>query len=167
VQQHAHPATPQDGRHRRETPSSGFDVFVIVVRSIGRLRADIMDDVNDDAKGGFRRVEVLTGPGRRRQWSNEQKARIAAEAMMPGAVVSQIARRCAALRGTPTDLVTTGPSFVPIVEGPSVAEQAKTKTATRTPEIEIDTGGAKIRLAGGVDTKALTAVLRTLRAAGS
>jgi transposase len=138
-----------------------------------------MDDVNDDAKGGFRRVEVLTGPGRRRQWSNEQKARIAAEAMMPGAVVSQIARRwqiCpqqvfawrrAALRGTPTDLVTIGPGFVPIVEGPSVAEQATAKTAARTPEIEIDTGGTKIRLAGGVDTKALTAVLRAVRAAAS
>lgn len=30
-------------------------------------QAVVMDDVNDDAKGGYRRVEVLTGPGRRRQ----------------------------------------------------------------------------------------------------
>jgi transposase len=99
--------------------------------------------------------------------------------MMPGAVVSQIARRwqiCpqqefawrrAALRGTPTDLVTIGPAFVPIVEGPSVAEQAPAKTVARTPEIEIEAGGTKIRLAGGVDTKALTAVLRAVRAAAS
>ena len=28
-----------------------------------------MFDVNDDAKGEYRRVEVLTGPGRRRRWS--------------------------------------------------------------------------------------------------
>ena len=38
-----------------------------------------MFDVNDDAKGEFRRVEVLTGPSRRRRWSAEQKARIVAE----------------------------------------------------------------------------------------
>jgi hypothetical protein len=35
-------------------------------------------DVNDDAKGKFRRVEVLTGPGRRRRWSADEKARLAA-----------------------------------------------------------------------------------------
>jgi transposase len=138
-----------------------------------------MDDFNDDAKGGYRRVEVLTGPGRRRNWSAEQKARIVAEATVPGAVVSKIARRwqiCpqqvfawrrAALRGTSTDLVTTGPAFVPIIEEPPVPEQPAAKTASRTPEIEIDTGGAKIRVAGGVDTKMLTAVLRALRAAAS
>jgi transposase len=138
-----------------------------------------MTDFNDDAKDVYRRVEVLTGPSRRRQWSNEQKARIAAEAMMPGAVVSQIARRwqiCpqqvfawrrAALRGTSTDLVTTGPAFVPIIEGPAVPEQPAAKRASRVPEIEIDTGGAKIRVTGGVDTKTLTAVLRALRAASS
>ena len=32
-----------------------------------------MFDVSDDAKGGFRRVEVLTGPGRRRRWSADEK----------------------------------------------------------------------------------------------
>jgi transposase len=73
-----------------------------------------MDDFNDDAKGLYRRVKVLTGPGRRRRWSDEQKALVAAEAMVPGAVVAQIARRwqvCAsqvfswrraALEATPT-----------------------------------------------------------------
>ena len=35
-----------------------------------------MFDVKDDAKGGFRRVEILTGPARRRRWSVDQKARI-------------------------------------------------------------------------------------------
>ena len=33
-----------------------------------------MFDVKDDAKGGFRRIEVLTGPARRRRWSAEDKA---------------------------------------------------------------------------------------------
>ena len=48
-----------------------------------------------------------------------------------------------------------------------MAEQATAKTVARTPEIEIDTGGKKIRLAGEVDTKALTTVLRAVRAVGS
>jgi transposase len=38
-----------------------------------------MFDVNDDAKFEFRRVEVLTGPVRRRRWSTEEKARIVEE----------------------------------------------------------------------------------------
>src|SRR5512147_1427563 len=42
---------------------------------------------------GFRRVEVLTGPERRRRWSWEEKARIVAESLAPDAVASSIARR--------------------------------------------------------------------------
>jgi len=52
-----------------------------------------MFDVNDDAKGGFRRVEILTGPGRRRKWSAEEKGRIVAEKLEPGARVAEVARR--------------------------------------------------------------------------
>src|SRR5277367_4927625 len=52
-----------------------------------------MFDVNDDAKGGFRRIEVLTGPGRRQRWSAEEKGRIVAETLAPGARVSEVARR--------------------------------------------------------------------------
>jgi len=52
-----------------------------------------MFDVKDDAKGGFRRIEVLTGPARRRRWSAEDKARIIAETLVPGARVSEVARR--------------------------------------------------------------------------
>jgi transposase-like protein len=52
-----------------------------------------MFDVSDDAKGEYRRVEMLTGPGRRRRWSAEDKARIIAETLVPGARVSEVARR--------------------------------------------------------------------------
>jgi transposase len=99
--------------------------------------------------------------------------------MVPGAVVSQIARRwqiCpqqvfawrrAALRGNSIELVTSGPAFVPIIEAPPVTEQPAAKLAAWTPEIEIDVGGAKVRVATGVDTKTLAAVLRAVRAAGA
>ena len=52
-----------------------------------------MFDASDDAKGGFRRVEILTGPGRRRRWSAEDKARIIAETLVAGSRVSEVARR--------------------------------------------------------------------------
>jgi len=39
------------------------------------------------------RVEVITGPERRRRWSAEQKQAIVAASLAPGAVVTEIARR--------------------------------------------------------------------------
>jgi transposase len=39
------------------------------------------------------RVEVITGPERRRCWSAEQKRAIVAESLAPGAVVTETARR--------------------------------------------------------------------------
>jgi transposase len=34
---------------------------------------DVNDDAKVDAKGGFRRIEILTGPARRRRWSSDDK----------------------------------------------------------------------------------------------
>ncbi len=39
------------------------------------------------------RIELITGPERRRQWSEEQKRAIVAETLEPGAVVAEVARR--------------------------------------------------------------------------
>jgi transposase len=39
------------------------------------------------------RVEVITGPERRRRWSDDQKRAIVAASFASGAVVSQVARR--------------------------------------------------------------------------
>jgi len=38
------------------------------------------------------RVEIITGPERRRRWSEEEKLRLVAEACRPGSSVSQVAR---------------------------------------------------------------------------
>ena len=40
-----------------------------------------------------RRIEVITGPGLRRKWDPDVKADVIMEALVPGAVVSQVARR--------------------------------------------------------------------------
>ncbi len=52
-----------------------------------------MVKISDDAKQGYRRIELLTGPDRRRRWSAEEKARIVAETLAPGARVADVARR--------------------------------------------------------------------------
>jgi len=39
------------------------------------------------------RVEVLSGVERRRQWSDDEKARIIEETLVPGARVAEVARR--------------------------------------------------------------------------
>lgn len=41
----------------------------------------------------FRRIELITGSARRRQWSSDEKARIVSESLRPGANVSEVARR--------------------------------------------------------------------------
>ena len=53
-----------------------------------------MDVVNDGSSVERpRRIEILSGAERRRRWSDEAKARIVAESVVPGAMVSQVARR--------------------------------------------------------------------------
>lgn len=50
-----------------------------------------------DGRGGgvtdVRRIELITGTGRRRRWSSEDKARIVVESLEPGVSVSDVARR--------------------------------------------------------------------------
>jgi transposase len=144
-----------------------------------------MFDVNDEAKGAFRRVEVLTGPVRRRRWSAEEKARIVEETLAPGARVSEVARRWqvssqqvfgwrrATCRAVTTVATKQGqaspPDFVPIMT--DVALDAPVQRATppsAAPAIEVKLAGAVVRVASGMDDAAqLTAVLRAVRASAS
>jgi len=135
-----------------------------------------MVDVNDDAKAGFRRIEVLTGPGRRRRWSAEEKAQIVAETLEPGARVSEIARRwqiCPQqvfgwrrqarldMSGSTAEPAPCSlPPFVPLVAAPMA------KVAIPAPPsitIEIKLAGAAVRVVSGVDSELLTAVVRAVR----
>ena len=51
------------------------------------------EDGAGDAATAVRRIELITGTGRRRQWSDDDKARIVIESLRPGANVSGVARR--------------------------------------------------------------------------
>ena len=138
-----------------------------------------MFDVKDDAKAGYRRVEVLTGPGRRRCWPAAEKARIVAETLAPGVRVSAVARRwqlCpqqlsawrrdarAGLPSVQSGPATSGtPGFVPIVsEATSPAG-----SAPAAPVIEIALAGAVVRVGPGLDGAVLSAVLRAVRSSAS
>ena len=128
-----------------------------------------MVEGTDDAKGvGYRRVEVLTGPGRRRKWSDVAKARIVAEALGLGAVVADIARQW---QVCPQQIfgwrreMRAGPalSFVPLVAEPAVVAQKPSPA----PAVELHLAGAMLRIPPGTDGALLETVLCALRASAS
>jgi transposase len=135
-----------------------------------------MDAITDETQGGFRRVEVLTGPGRRRRWSAEEKARIVAETLVPGVRVSDVARRWQLhpqqlfgwrhqARRDPASTRRTDDaalSFVPIVTEREACVATTDVPASRS-SIEIELSGAVVRVNDGVDGELLTAVLRAVR----
>jgi transposase len=141
-----------------------------------------MDDVTDDARaGGFRRIEVLTGPGRRRRWSEDTKARIVEETLVPGAVVAEVARRWQVCpqqvfgwqreRRLGGSVEAPSLGFVEIVpEAPRIEEEpsGSASTATRhVAPVEVRLAGAVLRNGPDTDAALLTMVLRALRAAAA
>lgn len=135
-----------------------------------------MDAITDATKVGFRRVELLTGPGRRRRWSAEEKAQIIAETLVPGVRVSDVARRWQlhpqqlfgwlhqARRDSASKLKTDDAalSFVPIVTERDACVEAAGVTTSRS-SIEIALAGAVVRATDGVNGEWLTEVLRAVR----
>ena len=134
-----------------------------------------MADFSDDAKGGgYRRVEVLTGPGRRRKWSDDAKARIVAETLQLGAVVAEVARRW---QVCPQQVFTwrremrraaVAPlDFVPIEQGAPVPAPEPALPPPSSPSIEVTLAGAVLRVAPGTDGDLLATVLRAVRASAA
>ena len=135
-----------------------------------------MFDVSDDTKGGFRRIEILTGPARRRRWSVDEKARIVAETLEAGARVSEVARRWhlypqqvfgwrrAARHDRSVERDGAASSgFVPIIaEAPPTTPPER--AASAAPIIEVKLAGAVVRVSGVEDGRQLTTVLRAIRA---
>ena len=122
------------------------------------------------------RVDIRVGVGRRRRWSDEVKARIVAESYMPGAVVSEVARRHdmspqhlfgwrkaarAGLLTLPADEV---PMFVPVVRETDDGGVSAT-AANRFGAITIEIAGAVVRAERGVDLGWPRDVVRAVKAA--
>ena len=151
-------------------------------------------DEAGDAVVGFRRIELITGTGRRRRWSSDEKARILVESLRPGANISEVARRNGLSpqqlfgwrrevrdpepapgpvrkRGRPKKDRGDAPSvdkapvhFAPIVIAAPAAPPPP-PTGASPGTIEITIGDAVVRVAGQVDMALLAAVLRAVRRA--
>jgi len=143
-----------------------------------------MDTVHNVITEPARRLEVFTGAGRRRSFSDEDKARIVAEIVTSGDSVSGVARRHGLspqqlfgwrrqMRESQVGLSEAdGLQFVPaVVDVASSASpvrrqrqapQCKAEPGAGTIEVEID--GVTVRVGRGADVKTVRAVLRALKA---
>src|SRR3954463_15016377 len=126
------------------------------------------DSTNAD---GFRRLEVITGVGRRRRWTDEEKARIVAESLDPATTSSAVARRYGLharqlfvgrqqlQRGTSSAAGTiAGPGFVPVLMA-----EGSAPPAGAVGRMEIALGPAVVRVGSDVDAAALRRVLEVVR----
>src|SRR5271168_400809 len=76
--------------------------------------------VHNDGGDTLRRIEVITGTGRRRRWDAETKGCLVAESFEPGCSVSEVAlflwrRQAAEATKNAGSNVRGGPAFVPMV----------------------------------------------------
>ena len=141
------------------------------------------------------RVEIITGPERRRRWSEEEKLQLVEEACRPGNSVSQVARlrginasqlfgwrRQAVAKGLISDHRSESGSapalaltFAPVEvaeepAAPDAREEARPtrrRKATRTSGmIEIELeGGDRVRVEGCTDASLVARIITALRRA--
>jgi transposase len=111
-------------------------------------------------------ITLLTGPERRRRWSEDERRRILAAAFVPGAIVANISRqfevstsliykwRQQALAGEPAV------AFVPAVMQP----ESSASTPPDTTAIIVELGnGVRLRIGSRASAVLVTAALRALR----
>jgi transposase len=136
-----------------------------------------MFDTNEATQRSRGRAEVRSGVVRRRRWRAEEKGRIVAQAVAPGAVVAEVARQHDL---TPQQLSNwikaakegrvmlpapeadgefgeaTDAAFVPVVavQAPAGADASR---------IEIVAGSVLVRVPLGADVRTLAAILRAVR----
>jgi transposase len=146
-----------------------------------------LDHTLEPEAPSVRRLEIITGTGRRRQFSDDDKARIVEETLAPGAVVSEVARRHGL---TPQQVFTWRrqarrprlaggdkeapvPTFVPAVVDPAPLPAPLPKYRVRRQGrkaddlagmIEVAIAGVTVRVGRGADTKMLAAVITALKA---
>ena len=129
-------------------------------------------DVSNEGFAG--RLEVIEGRTGRRVRSDDEKARIAAESLMPRIRVADVARRHGVTRWQVYDWrrrVRDGRLALPesVVSAPGfaalVVEEPAPPVHGKTAEIEIVVGDIVIRAGRGIDEDHLSRVIRAVRAA--
>ena len=131
---------------------------------------DSLKEVDGGEGDTLRRVEIFTGSGRRRRWSDEAKTRIVAESFEPGVSVSAVARRYDLSSGLlflwrrqfaarRLGRVAPEPDFVPV----TIASPANASDERTPASITIEIGDIRIKVAGHVDGAALREVMMAIR----
>ena len=128
-----------------------------------------------------RRFEVFTGAGRRRIWSEAEKAAIVAESYAGSASVCAVARRHGLsssqlftwrrlARQAPAAVAVEPALFVPavVVPEPPRAERTKrprpSRRRTKAAAIELVVGGVLVRVGPDAEAGAIAAVIQALKA---
>ncbi len=147
-------------------------------------RADAMLEVMDEGmhearhEGKYRRIEVITGRRQRRNWTDEEKARILAESAEPDVNISAVARRWGVNRGllnvwrresglTSRRSASTCAQFVPVTvvgDRTSSENSASDVPHYATGRIEIEIAGARMTVIGSVAPELAQAIVAALRA---
>jgi transposase len=140
-----------------------------------------LDHMLEPETASVHRLEVISLTGRRRRFSDEFRARVVEETLVPDAVVSQIARRHGLTpqqvftwrRQARTSAAVTAPSFVPAVidREPSIPIAASTRPDHRrrarsvesSGMIEVEIAGSVIRVSRGADGETVAAVIAALK----
>lgn len=143
-----------------------------------------MDVSLDGSAGGYAgRIEVLEGRSGRRFRSEAERARIAAESMVPGAKVADVARRHAVTRWQVYDWrkklmagalalpaeTADDPMFAALVVETEPTRPApsskRPRGAVKSSRIELVVGDVTLRVASDIDEAQLTQMIRAIRAA--
>ncbi|PJR08801.1 IS66-like element accessory protein TnpA [Sinorhizobium meliloti] len=143
---------------------------------------EVMDEAMDEARheGRYRRIEVITGRRRRRNWTDEEKARILAESAEPDVNISAIARRWGVNRGLlnvwrreagltsqrSAKACAQQAMFVPVtVVGDRTSSESSPSDVAHyaAGRIEIETAGARMTVFGSVAPELAQAIVAALR----
>lgn len=115
------------------------------------------------------RIEVISGPERRRRWTEKQKRTIVAESLAPGALVAEVARRAevcpAQIYRWRQELRAAVNGFAPVLIAPARADVAIDGSAAcaAEPAIEVEFAGtARVRISGSVPAELAAAVVKAL-----
>lgn len=145
---------------------------------------------DDPVSKGPQRFEVFTGAGKRRDWSDAEKASIVAECWPGGERVAAVARRHALdpsqIYGwrkelvrrckdqgvpVPAALERDAPAFVPVMIAPDDTPEpapdpvrSRRRRRAEPAQIELEVGSALVRIGSGADADTIAAVITALRA---
>ena len=139
-----------------------------------------MFDTNKETRRSRGRAEVRSGVVRRRRWTAEEKGRVVAQAVAPGAVVAEVARQYDLIPQQLSNWIKAAkegrvmlPAPEPSVESAEATDAAFVPVvALRSPEaagadaascIEIVAGSVLVRVPLGADARTLAAILRAVR----